>query len=350
MNKIGVIGAGTYGTHVLDVLCRTSPMSDFEVAAISDINPVTLNNAIIKYNTRGYPDYKQMIEKEDLDAVAIVTPDYLHRDIAVYSAEKGLHVLCQKPVATSEKEGRQMIEAAKRNDVMLYVDFHKRFDPAHMGLKNSIAEGKLGEILYGDVYMEDRIEVPSIWFKNWAHNSSPAWFLGTHFYDLVYWMLRSKPVKVYANGIKKKLKGMGIDTFDCISATVVFENSAVFNFNTSWILPSNFPSIVNQKIRVIGTEGICEIDSRNRGVMESYSSDKHCKVNNPFAKYISDETVYGYTCDSIIHFTKMLSLMNSGKSLKDLEDKYPDAEEAIMATVICEAVHKSIEEQQVVEI
>lgn len=349
MNRIGVIGAGIYGTHVLDVLRSASSPSDFELVAVSDINPRALEQARTKYGIKGYGDYREMIEEEDLDGVAVVTPDYLHRDISVYAAEKGVHVLCQKPVATTEKEGREMIRAAEKNNVILYVDYHKRFDPAHMGLKDAIGRGKLGEILYGDVYMEDRIEVPSVWFKNWAHNSSPAWFLGTHFYDLVYWMIESKPREVYAHGTKKKLVEMGIDTYDCVCAQVVFENDAVFNFNTSWILPENFTSIVNQKIRVIGTEGICEIDSRNRGVMESYSRDEHTKVLNPFAKYISDDTVSGYTCDSIIHFTKILSLIKSGEDPDELKGKYPHGEQALMATVICEGVHKSMEEGRVVK-
>ena len=79
-----------------------------------------------------------------------------------------------------------MIQAAKDNHVMLYVDLHKRLDPAHIQLKNAIKSGKLGEIEYGYVCMEDKILVPTEWFKTWAKNSSPAWFIGIHFSDLIY--------------------------------------------------------------------------------------------------------------------------------------------------------------------
>ena len=104
----------------------------------------------------------------------------------------------------------------------------------------SIKEGKLGEIEYGYVCMEDKILVPSVWFKNWAQNSSPAWFIGIHFFDLIYWLLGEKPVRVYASGIKKKLTSMGIDTYDSLQSKFEFASGASITVDASWTFQTAF--------------------------------------------------------------------------------------------------------------
>src|SRR5438552_3378874 len=83
----------------------------------------------------------------------------------------------------------------------------------------------------------DGIAIPFDWLREWAGDSSPAWFLGVHFYDLARWMMKADPVEVFARGRKDKLVSLGIDSFDSISAHVTFANGAQFAFQTSWILP-----------------------------------------------------------------------------------------------------------------
>jgi len=353
--RIAVIGAGTYGTHVLDVLQSSARAGHVELAALADIRPETVDLASRRYGVRGYQDYRELLARETLDAVAVVTPDYLHEEIVRAAVAQGLHILCQKPLATESEAGRRMIEAARSSGVMLYVDYHKRFDPAHRSLRQQIRQGRLGKILYGDVYMEDRIEVPSVWFKKWADHSSPAWFLGTHFYDLVSWLTDASPIKVFAHGSKRKLAEMGLDTYDAISAQVVYDNGAVFTFHTSWILPDNFPSIVNQQIRVVGTDGICEIDSQDRGMLISLADDRYCQVINPFAKLSPDDLgpdaeMTGYTCESILHFVRLLDRLRSGQALDALRGFYPDGVSALTATILCEAVHMSLASETIVMI
>jgi predicted dehydrogenase len=354
-SKIAVIGAGTYGMHILKALSVATEEGMTELVALAEIDPDRLEQATQKFQIRGYQDYTEMLDRESLDAVAVVTPDYLHRDIALAAFERKLHVMCQKPIATSVSEGQIMIDAAQQTQVMLYVDYHKRFDPSHQALKHDIQEGRLGSILYGDVHMEDRIEVPSVWFKKWAEKSSPAWFLGNHFYDLVSWMMQSRPVRVFAYGNKKKLKGLGIDTYDHVSAQVVYDNEATVTYHASWILPDSFPSIVNQQIRMVGTEGICEIDSQDRGMTASYAGDSSCQVVNPFSRFEYDDDPYGlsisgYSTASVIHFVRLLGKIKSKSTLLDLRGCYPSGEEALIATELCEAIHRSLDQNTLIDL
>jgi predicted dehydrogenase len=354
--RVGVVGAGTYGSNVIQAFHAEHQMGNIEFVSIADINMMALAKMNELYGVRGYSDYNEMFDKEDLDAVAVVTPDHLHEEITVAAASHKIHVLVQKPLATDIQAGKNMIASAERNNVMLYVDFHKRFDPGHIQLKQAIKSGKLGKIEYGYACMEDKILVPTIWFKNWAHNSSPAWFLGIHFYDLIYWLLEEKPVKVYATGRKKKLAGMGIDTYDFISSRFEYEDGKTITIDSSWIIPNNFSSIVNQQIRLVGTEGMQEVDSQDRGIVASYECDSQSNVLNPYGRVERDypfvkNVPTGYTIESMTYFLKLVSMIKNGKiTLNELNNYYPSGSEALISTQMCAAVHKSVKNRKIAKI
>jgi len=354
--RIGVIGGGVYGAQVIKAYYTAHKEGSVDFVSVCDINPDVLANLQSTYGLKGYQDYKEMLAKEKLDGVAIVTPDYLHKEIATYCAEQGVHMLVQKPLDTTTAGAQEMVEAANKNNVMLFVDFHKRYDPGHIQLKNDIKANKLGKIQYGYVCMEDTIHVPSVWFKSWAHKSSPVWFIGVHFYDLIYWLMESKPVDVYATGIKDKLLSMGIDTYDSIQAKFRFENGASFTIDASWILPNSFTAIVNQQIRVVGSEGMEEVDSQDRGLMAAFSCHPTAIQANPYGKLEVEDTIYGgtrlngYTIDSMLHFLKLLRRVKEGTPVNDLKKYYPTGEEAIISTRMCEAAHESVVTGKIVQL
>lgn len=344
--RVGIIGGGVYGSQLTRVFSTASKMGDIDLVAIADIKPGVLEEMNKTYGLKGYLDYKEMFEKERLDAVAIVTPDYLHKEIAINAADAKLHMIVQKPLDTTSEGAREMIEAAERNGVMLYADFHKRFDPGHIKMRNDIRSGKIGEVLYGYACMEDQIIVPSVWFKNWAQHSSPGWFLGVHFYDLIYWLIGTAPKEVYSTGIKKKLISMGIDTYDAIQSKFIYENGSCITVDSSWILPMSFCSVVNQQIRLVGTEGIIEMDSQDKGYLSAFESDSTLTVPNPYGKYAVEmpgvgEITKGYMADSMMYFIEMLKLLEAGAKISDIKNYYPNGEEAIISTKMAEAVHES---------
>lgn len=353
--RIGVVGAGTYGSVLINAYYGAHRRGEIEFAAIADLNPDTLKVMSEKYGLKGYTDYREMLDKENLDAVAVVTPDFLHEEAVMEAAARKVHIIVQKPLSTDIEEGRRMIAAAKEHNVMLYVDFHKRFDPAHIQLRNAVKSGKLGEIEYGYVCMEDKILVPTVWFKNWAQNSSPAWFIGIHFYDLIYWLLGEKPVRVYSSGVKKKLVSMGIDTYDSLQSKFEFANGASITVDASWILPNSFSSIVNQQIRLVGTEGFQEVDSQDRGVVAAYNEDSYSHVVNPYGNMMIDDPVAGpvpsgYCIESMLVFLQMVNRMKNGTSLKELEGLYPNGEEALVSTIMSQYAHESARLGEVLDI
>jgi predicted dehydrogenase len=349
MVKLGIIGVGKFGTNIIHAFKQVEQQGKGKLVAICDINESMLKSQSDKYGVKGYLDYKEMFEKEELDGVAIATPDPFHKEPTIYAANLGKHVLVEKPMDVTVEGCIEMLEAAKKNNILLQVDFHKRYDPYHREICKNVRAGKFGKIEYGYVHMEDRIEVPWKWFPNWAAKSSPAWFLGIHFIDLVRWMLQSNGKRVYATGRKWKLKELGVDTYDSINALVEFKNGATITFDTSWILPEKFEAIVNQGFRLVGTLGVAECDTQNRGTivcteqlgMESYNvgfllEDEDLEGNPYFS---------GYGIESIADFVYNLEYLNKGGSLDKIRNHAISgfAEDGLEATRIAVGIHKSLE-------
>ena len=358
MIRLGIVGGGMYGARLTQIFKDADRAEKIKFCSVADISQPVLDKLTAEYGVNGYTDYREMIEKEGLNAIAVVTPDYLHREIAVYSAGKGLHMLVQKPLDTTTGGAENIVKAARDNDVLLYVDFHKRFDPGFILARKQLAEGVYGELLYGYLNIEDTLYIPAEAFSGWAHLSSPAWFIGIHLIDALNWVLGKAPVNVSAIGHKKKLTGMGIDTYDALNARLIYDCGAVITVDASWILPKMFPSPVNQNVRLIGTEGFIEIDGQDRGVQFwSEKADGPLKpmINNPYGylesyNRFTDCGLSGYTVDSVLYFIKLLQKIDAGVTLDSLEGTYPNGGEAVVATRVVEAIHQSAESGKIVEI
>ncbi|MCX8052944.1 MAG: Gfo/Idh/MocA family oxidoreductase [Armatimonadetes bacterium] len=353
--KVGVVGAGIFGVNHLNTFRQLSYTGVAELAAVAEINPDRAEWVRANYGCPVYLDYNEMLEKEDLDGVSVVTPDHLHRPVTLAACAAGKHVLCEKPLDVTVEGCQEMIDAARRANVLLQVDFHKRYDPEHIAMERRVSSGELGKILYGKVCMEDRIEVPVDWFPHWAPSSSPGWFLGVHFFDLVSWVMKSTGKRVFAVGRKETLNNdYGIDTYDSISAMVEFANGAVISFDLSWILPREFEAVVNQEIKLVGTKGLWEIDTQYRGSRSCVAGEGMKTYNNGFISTYTDKqgrTIYrGYGVESIEDFVRNILALKNGSTLDRLAGKYPSGEDGLEVTKIAVAAHESARTGKVIDI
>lgn len=353
--KVGVVGAGIFGVNHLNAFRQLSYLGVAELSAVAEVNEERAKWVEQNYGCKVYRDYNEMFANPEIEAVTVVTPDHLHRPICMAAAAAGKHVLVEKPLDVTVEGCQMMIDAAKKANVLLQVDFHKRYDPDHIALERRVSSGEYGDVLYGSVCMEDRIEVSSEWLRRWAPSSSPAWFLGVHFYDLVRWVIKSNGKSVLAKGHKGLLRDeYGVDTWDAINAMVEFENGAVFTFDTSWILPKSFEAIVNQEIRLVGTKGVWEIDSQYRGSRSCVLEEGMRTWNNNFMRETRDKqgrTIFkGYGIESIEDFAYNVQAIKEGTTIESLTGKYPSGEDGLEVTKIAAAVHESMQTGKVVNL
>ncbi len=353
--RLATVGVGRFGIYHLHAFKQLQKLLNVELVAAADCDECKHDLIKSQFNIPVYTDYLEMIAEEKIDGISVATQDHLHKDIVINSLLNDIHVLVEKPLHTCAEGSAEMVKVAAERNMLLQVDFHKRYDPYHKEIKQLISENKFGEFLYGYCHMEDQIVVPRDWFKEWVHYSSPVWFLGSNMIDLMSWMMSSKVKTVYAKGQKNKLAGMGVNTYDSVQSMLTYENNAVITVDSSWILPEQFSAIVNQGFRLVGTEGIIEADSHNRGTTSCFTGEAGIRnLNSGFMQTVKDmngEDIYeGYGIQSIQHFVYNMILLKNGRSLQDLDSTYPSGAEALEVTKTIEAIHESVASGEVIKL
>jgi predicted dehydrogenase len=354
--RIGVVGLGTFVEIAHFPTYTESVYADnIEVGAICDLNESRLNEIGEKYGvTSRYVNLAEMLSNESLDALVVITPDHAHTTPVLAGLNHGLDVLVEKPLAMSVRECDQMIETAQRARRRVRTDFHKREDPAHQEARVRLAANHYGEVQAGFAWMQDRIFVPAGGFfkSDLASRSSPVWFLGVHYYDLVCWVTGLKPVQVRAVGHKKVLASKGIDTFDSIKADFIFSNGATISFLNAWHLPDTLPAITKQGLYLQCTEGELTIDTMDRGFWE-VTPQEILYINSMFTRR-TENGYKGYGHESIgeilAEFRKLKIAQTQSQRdavYKELEAREPSGKGGFYATLMAQAVHRSLDEGDV---
>jgi predicted dehydrogenase len=135
---------------------------------------------------------------------------------------------------------------------------------------------------------------------------------------------------------------------------VDFENGAAFVFDTSWVLPKGFEAVVNQAIRVVGTKGIFECDSQDRGTRSCLRGEGMATYNNNFKREELDKAgrkrLRGYGVESIEDFASNVAFLKKGGSVHDLKGCWASGEDGLEVTRIAVAVHESMKTGRVVRL
>ncbi|MBQ3087949.1 MAG: Gfo/Idh/MocA family oxidoreductase [Clostridia bacterium] len=196
--SIGLGGMGRHHTRAHKELGLT------EIVAFCDIIPERAEMMRDEYfpDAKVYTDYREMIEKENPDAVDIATPNYLHSPMAVFALEHGCHVFCEKPDAVSVAEAEKMRDAAEKAGKILMVMRNNRYYTPSVFMKQFIADGKAGDIYAARCGWQRRRGIPGKggWFTTKAQSGGgPLIDLGVHMIDLAIWAM-GNPTPVAVSG------------------------------------------------------------------------------------------------------------------------------------------------------
>lgn len=284
--RIGVIGLGIMGEQYVRIY-NAHPLAT--VTAICTRREGRLNEIGDKYGIKArVTDYHQLLAHPEVDAVCVATPDFAHFEPVKAALEANKHVLCEKPFTTLLDEADELLSLSQaRKQLKLQVAFnHRWLSSYHQGFA-SIQAGSIGRPIAGYARKNDTIYV-STEMINWAAQSTPTHFLGAHDIDLMRWYFQSEPLEVRAYGAKGVLTERGIDTYDLIQAQVKFESGAFATFESAWIYPNTFPTIVDSFVEVIGTQGHLHFDRKRESIEmstpEQFSYPKTFLTNEIFGK------------------------------------------------------------------
>ncbi|HXK02306.1 MAG TPA: Gfo/Idh/MocA family oxidoreductase [Verrucomicrobiae bacterium] len=262
--RVGVVGLGTMGDQYTRIY-QAHPLA--EVTAVADPKPERVEEFGNKYAVAGrYADIGQMLDAGAVDAVCVATPDFAHYAAVKAALEAGKHVLCEKPFTTDLGEADRLLELSRsRPRQKLQVAFNHRWLPSYNHGHASIRAGVIGPPVAGYARKNDTIWVSTEMLK-WASRSTPVHFLGAHDIDLMRWFFGSEPVEAHAYGSKGVLAARGIDTYDVIQAQVKFASGAFATFESAWIYPNTFPTIVDSFVEVLGTSGHLHFDRKRESI------------------------------------------------------------------------------------
>jgi predicted dehydrogenase len=233
-----------------------------EVVAVSALQQDQIDKVRSLYGVlHGYTDFRKMLERQDLDAVVVATPDSQHYEPTRAVLESGRNALVEKPFTTSTAEADELVRLSRQTGKIIQVAFNHRWLSAYHQAKVTIAGGEIGMPLAGYARKNDTIFV-STEHLSWAGTTTPAWFLSSHDIDLMRWWLASEPVEARAWGRKEVLVARGIPTYDIIQAQVKFASGAFVTFESAWVYPNTFPAIVESFMEVIGSAGHIHMDRK----------------------------------------------------------------------------------------
>lgn len=248
MLRVGLIGIGFMGRGHLDIYIQMEEEGyPVELVAICDIDEDKFEGKFLpgnldvgmadydfsKYNL--YTDIDEMLEKEELDYVDIALPTYLHAEATIKALNKGLHVLCEKPMALNPEECKAMIDAAEKNDRKLMIGQCLRFWPEYEYLKKCVDSEEYGKVV--SAYFFRGGTTPKWSYENWllTKEKSGGVLLDQHVHDVdtINWLFGT-PEKVTTTG-RVVFPGSG---YDAVSTNYVYDDM-VINAQDDWTINSD---------------------------------------------------------------------------------------------------------------
>ena len=241
-----VIGVGIGGSHLSGY--RKSPHAN--ILAVCDIDEKRGKARAAEFGAAHvFTDYREMLKLKELDAVSVCLPNYLHAAVTIDCLRAGKHVLCEKPLAMSAREGERMVQAAREAKKLLMLAVNNRYRGDTGVLKQYIDGGELGRIYFAKCGWIRRSGIPRGWFGVKAKSGGgPLIDLGVHMIDLA-WYLMGKPKPVRASGVTYSeigSKGLGMggwgvghgagkfDVEDLAAGLIRFADGQAIQVEVSW--------------------------------------------------------------------------------------------------------------------
>jgi predicted dehydrogenase len=201
-------------------------------------------------HVHGYADYDQLLTSGDIDAIYLALPNDMHRQYALPALQRGIHVLLEKPMATSEADCEAMIEAARNGNAKLMIAYRLHFEPATLAAIELVRAGKLGRIRAFSAMFSQSV-APSNHRANHGYWAGPVSDMGVYPINAVRNLFGEEPVEVSACGVRDPDLPFNFD--DTVSVTLRFADHRVAQFVVSYSGAS-----IDQ-YRILGTKGDLEV-------------------------------------------------------------------------------------------
>jgi len=274
-------------------------------------------------HVHGYADYEQLLVSGEIDAIYLALPNDMHRQYALPALQRGVHVLLEKPMATSEVDCEAMIEAARHGNAKLMIAYRLHFEPATLAAIELARSGKLGHIRAFSAVFSQTV-APSNHRASHGYWAGPVSDMGVYPINAVRNLFGEEPVEVSAVGVRDPDLPFNFD--DTVSVTLRFADHRVAQFVVSY-------SGTNvDQYRIFGTKGDLEVSPgftfgvglRHRLTLDGKTQEHTFDATNQFGGELQ------YFSDCILH---------------DREPE-PNGEEGLADVRVLAAIERALESGQ----
>ena len=270
--RAAFIGSGGIARPHLESLKR---IDEVDVVALSDINMDIMVDKADTFDIDHaalYTNYKQMLKEIKPDLAFVCTPNGLHAPASIAASQAGAHVMVEKPMAMNAREGKRMMEAAKKAKKKITVGLQWRFDPRTQFIKRYVDEGELGDIMYGKVKALRRRGIPNwgVFGRKELQGGGPMIDIGVHALEMCHYSMGSpKPISAMgmtwtylgnkpSDQIECAWKNWDYKTYnveDLAVGHIRFDNGAVIHIESSFVAHMEKTDDLN--FELMGTKGGC---------------------------------------------------------------------------------------------
>lgn len=354
MLKYGIVGLGNMSVMQHIPAVKNHLKGKVEISAICDVYAARIKKAEEEFglDARHYHDYKDMLDKEELNAVILVTPNNTHKDIVIDILGKNIGILCEKPMGINLEECNTIIDAANNSKAIMQVVLEYRYSRLFNKVKKIIDRGDIGEVRF--MWCK---EFRGPFLTEWRYNNkiSGGSFVekNCHHFDLFNWMCGKKPVKVCAFGGSDVLYKKGQETAVIKIGDVLKEIKQPEVIDNGWVIVEYedgvraslglcmFSERGNElEIGIIGDKGKVEVYGKS-GIINVYDRNSNDVCKYDVLPMYQEEKLHSGIVDMHLSFyeclvKKMQSVVNAQIGKDSIE--------------IAVAAQKSIDENRIVNL
>lgn len=290
--KYALIGCGRIAVNHM----KAALNNELEIVAVCDVLPEKMEEILAKYDLQDdktikrYTDYKEMIEKEEIELASIATESGIHAEIALYCIEKGVNLIIEKPMAMSIEDADKIIKLSEEKNVKVSACHQNRFNVAIQELRKAIEAGRFGKLSHGSIHVRwnrnQGYYDQAPWRGTWEQDGGALMNQCIHGIDLLRWMMGDEIEEIY--GATRQQFHNYLEAEDVGMAVVKFKNGAIGTIEgTTNVYPKNLEETLyifgeNGTVKIGGTStnnidvwdfaDETDADKENKGLEESASN------------------------------------------------------------------------------
>lgn len=239
--RVAVIGVGAMGRNHARVY---SDLPGVRLVGVADIDAQTVQAVAERYGAEAYTNARQMLAEQRPHAVTVAVPTADHCRVALDVIEHGVHLLIEKPIASSVEEGQQIIAAARQAGLHLMIGHIERFNPAVIALKAHLAKGELGRVFQIDARRQGPFPVRVV-------DVGAVIDLAVHDLDIMRYITGAEVVRAYAETERR----VHSTREDLLSGLVRLSDGTVGTLMINWLTPTKI-----RELHVTGERGMFRVD------------------------------------------------------------------------------------------